>query len=100
MRLEQRTYGDPIIYSHTSRFQHIVMTRRNDRLSLFINGHLQFNSRDERIYHEMLVHVPFAVASSRARVLILGGGDGAGSQGSAEIRCGAAGGPGGHSIPP
>ena len=74
--LEQRTYHDPIIYSHTSRYQHIVMTRRNDRLSLFINGHLQFNSRDERIYHEMLVHVPFAVASSRARVLILGGGDG------------------------
>ena len=74
--LEQRTYSDPIIYSHTSRYQHIVLTRRNDRLSLFINGHLQFNSRDERIYHEMLVHVPFAVASSRARVLILGGGDG------------------------
>lgn len=74
--LEQRTYSDPIIYSHTSRYQHIVMTRRNDRLSLFINGHLQFNSRDERIYHEMLVHVPFAVASSPARVLILGGGDG------------------------
>ena len=74
--LEQRTYGDPIIYSHTSRYQHIVMTRRNDRLSLFINGHLQFNSQDERIYHEMLVHVPFSVASSRSRVLILGGGDG------------------------
>lgn len=74
--LEQRTYSDPIIYSHTSRYQHIVLTRRNDRLSLFINGHLQFNSRDERIYHEMLVHVPFSVASSRARVLILGGGDG------------------------
>ena len=74
--LEQRTYGDPIIYSHTSRYQHIVMTRRNDRLSLFINGHLQFNSQDERIYHEMLVHVPFSVAPSRARVLILGGGDG------------------------
>ena len=74
--LEQRTYGDPIIYSHTSRYQHIVMTRRNDRLSLFINGQLQFNSQDERIYHEMLVHVPFSVAPSRARILILGGGDG------------------------
>ena len=74
--LEQRTYSDPIIYRHTSKYQHIVMTRRNNRLSLFINGHLQFNSQDERIYHEMLVHVPFSVASSSAKVLILGGGDG------------------------
>ncbi len=74
--LEQRTYSDPIIYSQTSKHQHIVMTRKHDRLSLFINGHLQFNSRDEHIYHEMLVHVPFSVASSPGRILILGGGDG------------------------
>ncbi len=74
--LEQRTYNDPIIYSQTSKYQHIVMTRKDDRLSLFINGHLQFNSQDEQIYHEMLVHVPFSVASAPRRILILGGGDG------------------------
>ena len=74
--LEQRTYRDPIIHSQTSKYQHIVLTKKNDRLSLYINGHLQFNSQDEEIYHEMLVHVPFAVASSQEKVLILGGGDG------------------------
>lgn len=74
--LEQRTYRDPIIHSQTSKYQHIVLTKKNNRLSLYINGHLQFNSQDEEIYHEMLVHVPFAVASSQEKVLILGGGDG------------------------
>ncbi|MEM9424978.1 MAG: hypothetical protein AAF975_09365, partial [Spirochaetota bacterium] len=48
---------------------------------LYINGHLQFSSRDEFIYHENLVHPAFALfrqASGRKprRVLILGGGDG------------------------
>ena len=73
--LEQRTYRDPIIHSQTSKYQHIVLTKKNNRLSLYINGHLQFNSQDEEIYHEMLVHVPFSVASSQEKVLILGGGD-------------------------
>lgn len=74
--LEQRTYRDPIIHSQTSKYQHIVMTRKQERLSLYINGHLQFNSQDEEIYHEMLVHVPFSTAHSQKRILILGGGDG------------------------
>lgn len=76
IQLEQRSYADPIIYSETSRYQHLVLTRRNRDLSFYINGHLQFSSADEVIYHDMLVHVPMAVASSRRRVLILGGGDG------------------------
>lgn len=74
--LEQRCYRDPIIYRKTSPYQHIVLTKRGDRLNLHINGHLQFSSVDERIYHELLVHTPMSVAASRERVLILGGGDG------------------------
>jgi spermidine synthase len=76
IRMEQRCYVDPIIHSETSRYQHLVLTRRGDVLKFFINGHLQFSSSDESIYHDMLVHVPMAVAQSRHRVLILGGGDG------------------------
>jgi len=76
IRMEQRCYADPIIHIETSRYQHLVLTRRGDVLKFFINGHLQFSSSDESIYHDMLVHVPMAVAKSRQRVLILGGGDG------------------------
>lgn len=73
---EQRLYRDPIIFRKTTRFQHIVLTKRGHRLNLYLNGNLQFSSLDEQIYHDYLVHVPMSAASSRARVLILGGGDG------------------------
>ena len=56
--LEQRTYKDPIILSTDSPYQHIVMTRRGDDLRMYLNGQLQFSSRDEYIYHELLVHTP------------------------------------------
>lgn len=74
--LEQRCFEDPIIHSETTRYQHLVITKRADHTRLYINGHLQFDSLDEHIYHEHLVHVPMAVAPRQERVLILGGGDG------------------------
>lgn len=84
--IEQRWYRDPIIFSETSRYQHLVMTRkrrssasgqpRPARLNFYINGHLQFSSSDEHIYHELLVHPPMQIARSRRSVLVLGGGDG------------------------
>jgi len=74
---EQELYYDPIIYSATTRYQHIVMTRSpNGQLYCYINGNTQFSSYDEHIYHEMLVHPAMLTARERARVLILGGGDG------------------------
>ena len=73
---EQRSYADPIVFSETSTYQHLVLTKRDDVLKLYINGHLQFSSQDESIYHDMLVHVPMTLADRRERVLILGGGDG------------------------
>lgn len=75
-RLEQRTFEDPIVFTATTKYQHLVMTERDQRLRLYINGHLQFDARDEHIYHEQLAHVPLSLAHSRKRVLILGGGDG------------------------
>ncbi len=74
---EQYLYRDRVILSQTTRFQHIVLTRsKANEISCYINGSLQFNSADEYIYHENLVHPAFALAKSQRRVLILGGGDG------------------------
>ncbi len=74
---EQRLYRDKIIFSETTEYQHIVLTKSsNDILSCYINGHLQFSSNDEFIYHELLVHPAMLIAPNRSRILILGGGDG------------------------
>ena len=75
-QLEQRCFEDPIVYRETTKYQHLILTDRDEVLKLYINGHLQFSSKDEAIYHELLVHVPMALAPHRERVLILGGGDG------------------------
>ena len=74
---EQRLYMDKVVYSESSRYQHIVMTMGpTGELLCFINGNTQFSSFDEHIYHEFLVHPALAVAPSRKNVLVLGGGDG------------------------
>ncbi len=74
---EQYLYKDTIVFSETTQYQHIVMTQsRSNDYALYINGHLQFNSFDEYIYHENLVHPALALATNPKRVLILGGGDG------------------------
>ena len=44
---------------------------------LFMNGTLQSTTRDEIMYHTTLVHPLLDCLSKRARVLILGGGEGA-----------------------
>ena len=46
------------------------------RDSLYIDGHIQFSSRDEYRYHEYLVHPVLSVPGKIENVLILGGGDG------------------------
>ena len=74
---EQKLYRDRIIFSQTSAYQRIVMTEsHNGVLYLYINGHLQFSSADEFIYHEFLVHPVLATAKNRKNILVLGGGDG------------------------
>ncbi|HET7343263.1 MAG TPA: polyamine aminopropyltransferase [Methylomirabilota bacterium] len=73
---EERLYADEIILARTSAYQRIVLTRWNDDLRLFLNGHLQFSSRDEYRYHEALVHPALAAHPAPRRVLVLGGGDG------------------------
>ncbi|GAB4403013.1 MAG: polyamine aminopropyltransferase [Bacteroidia bacterium] len=73
---ERFLYQDEIMLSRQSAYQQIVVTRWNEDVRLFLNGNLQFSSRDEYRYHEPLVHLPVAWAPRHERVLILGGGDG------------------------
>lgn len=75
-RLEDRVYSDEIVYAADSAYQRVVITRWRDDFRLYLNGHLQFSSVDEYRYHEALVQVPMSAAARRARVLVLGGGDG------------------------
>ncbi|AXI03205.1 polyamine aminopropyltransferase [Aquirhabdus parva] len=69
-------FGDPVIYAKTTQYQRLVLTKWKDDLRLYINGNLQFSSRDEHRYHEALVHPILAALPQARRVLILGGGDG------------------------
>jgi spermidine synthase len=77
-QLEKELYQDTIIYSEESPYQRLVLTRHGDDLRLYLNGSLQFSSRDEYRYHESLVHPAMTAASSHGRVLVIGGGDGLG----------------------
>lgn len=72
----QNLFDDPVVRFERTRHQEIVLTRnpRDGDLRLFIDGDLQFSSKDEYRYHEALVHP--AMAGRHERVLILGGGDG------------------------
>lgn len=73
---EDRFYGDGVVYSATSPYQRVVVTSGPTGVRLFLNGNLQFHSRDEYRYHEALVHPAMAAHAAPRRVLVLGGGDG------------------------
>jgi len=74
----QRLYRAPITWAQRSDYQEIVVTRALPGapvdLRLFLDGDLQFSSRDEHRYHEALVQP--AMAGGAQKVLVLGGGDG------------------------
>jgi spermidine synthase len=74
--LEQRLYRYPIILSTQTAYQRLVVTKWHDDVRLFIDGHLQFSSRDEDHYHETLVHPAMVAAARHGDILIVGGGDG------------------------
>ncbi|MDD5033472.1 MAG: polyamine aminopropyltransferase [Methylococcaceae bacterium] len=73
---EENIYADDIVFAETTPYQRIVLTRWKDDLRLFLNGNLQFSSRDEYRYHEALVHPGLAALPGARKVLVLGGGDG------------------------
>lgn len=73
---EDRFYGDRVILRESSDYQRVVVTSGGAGVRLFLNGNLQFHSRDEYRYHEALVHPAMAAHGAPKRVLVLGGGDG------------------------
>lgn len=73
---EKHLYGDEIIFAKSTPYQRLVVTRWKDDTRLYINGNLQFSSRDEHRYHEALVHPALTSLPAARQVLVLGGGDG------------------------
>ena len=74
---EDRFYGERIVHAASSDYQRVVVTAdAQGGARLFLNGNLQFDSRDEYRYHESLVHPAMAAHGAPRRVAILGGGDG------------------------
>jgi len=73
---EDRFYGEHIIVRESSDYQRVVVTRSQAGVRLFLNGNLQFHSKDEYRYHESLVHPAMAAQGAPRKVLVLGGGDG------------------------
>jgi spermidine synthase len=73
---EDRFYGEQVVFAESSAYQRIVVTSGAAGVRLFLNGNLQFHSRDEYRYHEALVHPAMAAHGAPRRVLVLGGGDG------------------------
>ncbi|RAJ06797.1 spermidine synthase [Chitinophaga skermanii] len=73
---EGQAFRDTVIYTHSSPYQRIVLTKNKHELRLYLNGNLQFSSADEYRYHEALVHPPMLYSAKHKNVLVLGGGDG------------------------
>lgn len=75
---ESMKFNAPIIYKKQSKYQKLIITQNRQGLRLFLNGNLQFDSRDEYRYHEALIHPALASLNEPKDVLVLGGGDGLG----------------------
>ncbi len=72
---EQKLYKDPIIFLKQTKYQKIVLTKWQNYYLLYLSGHLQLSTVDEKRYHETLVHIPASLTKLKS-VLIIGGGDG------------------------
>jgi spermidine synthase len=72
----QAVYGRDVRVALQTDVQELVLTggTHGRPLDLFLDGRLRVSGRDERRYHEALVHP--AMSGPHTRVLILGGGDG------------------------
>ena len=73
---ETASYNNQIIFSKSSKYQRIIITKGHEDLRLYLNGNLQFSSKDEYRYHESLVHPGMESLKNHKNILVLGGGDG------------------------
>ena len=76
-RVEFSIRVDKQLYSTQSEFQRIdVFESKDFGRFLTLDGYMMLTEKDEFIYHEMMVHVPMAVATNVSNVLVIGAGDG------------------------
>jgi predicted membrane-bound spermidine synthase len=64
-----------ILYEGASKYQNIVVLESKN-IQMYVNRQLQFNSMDERIYHEAMVHPAMVLSPKHKRVLCVGSNDG------------------------
>ena len=65
------------LYEADSPFQHVHVVETESFGRMLLNDSVvQISERDERVYHEMIVHVPLFARPGIERVLVVGGGDG------------------------
>lgn len=69
-------FEHPIVMQKKTKYQQLKVTQKGENVSLFINGNLQFSSRDEVRYHESLVMPVAGQVGFAKKALVLGGGDG------------------------
>ena len=80
----ESSYGERKLNLYRSKFQtlaqdptgNIELAQKDQDICLFINGGLQFNSRDEAVYHEHLIHPLLSLVPEKRRILVMGAGDG------------------------
>ncbi len=73
---EEFSYHDKVIFTKSTPYQRIVLTKHKNDVRLFLNNNLQFSSLDEYRYHESLVHPLMTSLAQKDTIVILGGGDG------------------------
>jgi spermidine synthase len=73
---QDSAYNHKVIWAKQTPYQHLAVTQKGDDTRLYINRVIQFSTRDEYRYHEVLGLLPMLAAQRHAHVLILGGGEG------------------------
>jgi spermidine synthase len=75
---EHHLYFDQVLFDKQTPYQKITFTQSviNNDYRLYLDGHIQFSTRDEYRYHEALVHPVMSASPAHQKVLVLGGGDG------------------------
>ncbi len=74
--LDKKLFVDPVVFKEQTQYQSLTMTNWMDDYRLYINGNIQFSSRDEYRYHEALVVPAMSIHGAPKSIGILGGGDG------------------------
>ncbi|MEH6575545.1 MAG: polyamine aminopropyltransferase [Amphritea sp.] len=80
--LSYSLFKDEVVYSKSTKYQQLTLTQRiigkglPTVTSLYINGHLQFSSSDESIYHSFLTYPALLSSARQEKILIIGAGDG------------------------